>query len=631
MQERLLVRTFAALLVSHRFITRRFLSFDNACISRHNSMKDIEELKKRLRDIFAETTETDSVPELRDMTDKRIDDTNVNPTADLDDTPTYEHGALAFLKQVGKRNQFKVNILHKSDDDALCSFKYQGGYFAAHVSTREAVVSIQFTRYAELPYTKDNYIRALQACHRFNMYYRYAKFTFAYDESSNSLVFNISIETIEPSERIFISYLELVLRMANDSRDYINGPKQGRLPAVGAMPDDDEDFISLRRDLYRLAKAEMEQEDKNIRKRNRKAERPQNDSLGEYLTYLFDGEQTEDLLGLTIQSSEGLRELTDPIEIAEFKVMGSVVQGTGRKASFVSMSPVVITVDATAAHYIFTLHPLLNEKDFLSARLTAVRTPHEFLQNHTPAAVYTPQAFSIKLCHLKKTRKANVRDKEETQKEPFIPGLTAQYEEQFRNAHELVQSEFYLQAIVLLQPIYEAVKMKYWELRGHDRDLFFAVCYDLGFCYTELRLFEKAYFYLDLTRDSNRYDCEQMYFNSLAEGRDVRIFEDLQSEIEEVRRSIHNMRAEDSDTDDEDETDEEIFGEMGQAGLNRMIEYYAFLQRRLGYSQINFGYLDAAEETFRQLLKHDGSRDYAKQELKHIARLRTNEQHRKLH
>ena len=62
-----------------------------------------------------------------------------------------------------------------------------------------------------------------------------------------------------------------------------------------------------------------------------------------------------------------------------------------------------------------------------------------------------------------------------------------------------------------------------------------------------------------------------------------------------------------------------------------MIEYYAFLQRRLGYSQINFGYLDAAEETFRNLLKHDGSREYAEQELKRIARLRTSEQHRKLH
>lgn len=602
-------------------------------------MKDMDEIKKRLREMFVDSSETDTADTVSgqsDMTSSgQTGDTDVDSVTVpvIDNPPTCEHGALAFIKQVGKRNQFRVNVIHKSDDDALCSFKYQGGYFAAHVSIKEAVVSIQFSRYAVLPYTKDNYIRALQVCHRFNMYYRYAKFTFAYDSETNSLMFNISIETIDPSEQVFLSYLEMSLRMANDSRDYINGPKQGRLPAVSPMPDDDEDFINLRRDLYRLAKAEMEQEDMDIRKRKPKAERPQNDSVSEYLTYLFDGEQTEDLLGLTVQSSDGLQELTDPKQIEGFKVLGSVVKGTGRKAAFVSMSPVVITVDATTSHYIFTLHPLLDEKDFLSVRLTAVRTPHEFVQKYTPAAAYVPQAFSIKLCQSKKSRKADAKNRggDDRKKETFIPSVTAEYEELFRNAHELVQNEFYLQAIVLLHPIYEAVKMKYWELRGHDRDLFFAVCYDLGFCYTELRLFEKAYFYLDITRNSNRYDCEQMYFNSLAEGRDVRIFEDLQSEIDEIRRSIHNMRSEDSDNEEIDEENEDIFAEIGQAGLDRMIEYYAFLQRRLGYSQINFGYLDAAEETFRQLLKHEGSRDYAKQELKHIARLRTNEQRRKLH
>ena len=201
----------------------------------------------------------------------------------------------------------------------------------------------------------------------------------------------------------------------------------------------------------------------------------------------------------------------------------------------------------------------------------------------------------------------------------------------FQEAHNLVQNEFYIQAIVLLQPIYEQMKLKYWELRGHDRDLFFAVCYDIGYCYTEMQLFEKAYFYLDITRNSNRYDCEQMYFNALAEGRDPRIFEDLQGEIEEIRNSIQSMRAENTDDEDDNEDSENIFGEVHQVGLNRMIEYYAFLLRRLGYAQINFGYLDAAEETFRQLLKHEGSREYAKKELKHIATLRTNEQRRRLH
>lgn len=603
-------------------------------------MKDLEKIKKHLRDIFAESLQEMASEEgdkdaPREQEAVSVEEKAVVPDEDTDDgnAPGYEKGALAFLREVGKRNQFKLHMLHKSDDDALCTFKYQGGYFVVRVNLKEPLVFLQFVRFAVLPYTKDNYIRALQICHRCNSCYCYAKFTFTFEDDTNNLLFNIAIETIEPSERVFLSYLGMCMRMANETRDYISGSKQGRLPSVNPMPEDDEDFINLRRDLYRLAQAEMTQEDKSIRKRKPKAKRPQADSLAEYLTYLFDGEQQEDLLSLTVQSSAGVRELTDSEQIAGFKLLETVIEGTGRKASFVSTSPVVITVDATANHYIFTLHPLLDEKDFLSVRMTAVRTPHEFLQNYTPAAVYTPQAFSLKLCYPKKAKKAAAASKKDADKqESLVPGRTEMYVDLFHHAHELVQNEFYMQAIVFLQPVYEALKMKYWELRGHDRDLFFAVCYDLGFCYTELRLFEKAYFYLDITRNSNRYDCEQMYFNSLAEGRDVRIFEDLQSEIEEIRHSIHNLRAEDSDPDGvDDENDDFYGGEIGQVGLNRMIEYYAFLQRRLGYSQINFGYLDAAEETFRQLLKHDGSRDYAEQELKRIARLRTNEQHRKLH
>ena len=54
----------------------------------------------------------------------------------------------------------------------------------------------------------------------------------------------------------------------------------------------------------------------------------------------------------------------------------------------------------------------------------------------------------------------------------------------------------------------------------------------------------------------------------------------------------------------------------------RLVDYYAFLQRRRGYSQINFGYSDDAKETFKQLLDHEGSRAYAEQELKYIEKIR---------
>ncbi|MCR4665646.1 MAG: hypothetical protein K5660_09830 [Paludibacteraceae bacterium] len=614
-------------------------------------MKNLDKIKKHLQDMLLEVITDTSSDTSNDKTSKiavdspskdkdtpvNINESELPDIADIlnedeeDNTPTHKDGALNFIKQVGKRNQFKVAVLHTSDDNSFCGFRYQGGYFIARAGVKEPYIFLQFGRFAEMPYNADNYQRALQICHRCNSALGYGKFTFNYDEESNSLLFSIAVETIEPSEHAFISYMGMMMRMANEVREYISGHKQGHLPYNGSIPDDDEDLINIRRDLYRLAKAEMKQQDKAIREHNPKARKPKSDTVGEYLSYLFDGEQPADLLSLTVQSSQGVQELTDHKQIYDFNLLSCAVRGKGKKASFVSDNPIVLTLDAATNHYIFTLHPVGAEKEFLSMRLTAVRTPHEFMQDYTPAPVYVPKAYSLKLCFIKTTKKA-VQPTET--REPFIPGLTSDYADQFRKAHELVQNEFYYQAIVMLQPIYEAIKMRYWDMRGRDRDFFFAVCYDLGFCYTSLRLYEKAYFYLDITRNSNRYDCEQMYFNSLAEGRDVRIFEDLQGEIDETRRSIQNARAEisDSESDDIDNDSDDFFVESNaNGGLNRLVDYYAFLQRRLGYSQINFGYLDAAEETFRNLLKHEGSRDYAKQELKHIALLRTNEQHRKLH
>lgn len=601
-------------------------------------MKDLEKIKKHLRDIFAESLgeslsgegkeappeETVSVPagEKPAMPAEEADGGNA---------PGYEHGALAFLRAVGRRNQFKVNVLHKSGNDALCAFKYQGGYFVVRLDVKQPFVFLQFVRFAELPYSKDNYRYAMHLCHRCNVCYSYAKFTFTYEEESHSLQFNIAIETIEPSERAFVAYLGICMRIANEVREYVSGSKEGELPFIGNMPPDTEEDIGGRRDVYLLAKAEMAYEDRDIRRDRPQARRPQTGSVGEYLAYLFDGEQTEDLLSLTVQTDGQVREITGPQLIADYVPMSSVVSGKGRKAKFVSQSPVVLTIDATSNHYVFTLHPLLDEKDFLSVRMTAVRTPHEFLQQEPPSAVYTPQAFSLKLCHTKKAAKPAEDDSQPNKKERFITGYVSKSLFLFQRADELVRNECYLQALVLLHPAYESLKMQYWELQGRSRALFFAICYDIGFCYTGLRLFEKAYFYLDLARESNRYDCEQMYFNSLAEGRDIRIFEDLQSEIEETRRSIQDARSEEYDLNDEETDSDDIYGETADRRISRMMEYYAFLQRRLGYSQINFGFLDAAEETFRKLLRHDGSRDYARQELKRIARLRTSGQPRKPH
>ncbi len=538
--------------------------------------------------------------------------------------PTCENDAYSFLQTVGERNQFEIKTLHKDDETALCTFTYQGGAFIVRAGVDNPSMTIQFAGYDRLAYTRDNYHRALALCHRCDTLYRYAKFTFTYDEEDNQLVFHLFFETIAPTEEALLTYLGISQRIAYEVRDYISGSKQDSLPSGGSLPEDDDDWINVRRDLYQLTLSEMAHERKAIRKRNAKAQTPQHNTIAEYLQYLFDGEQPEDLLSMTVQTQEGVQEITDGKHIASFNLIPCLVQGKGEKARFASTTPAVLTLEATTNHYVFTLHPLLDQPEFLTMRLTAVKTPHEYLQSYAPRDVYVPQAVSLKICYKKK---ATLKREKEPSTLPAslqskIRDIKMQVE-QFHHAHEHVQGGFYLQAIAELKPIYEEMKMRYWEMMNQEKALFYAVCYDLGHCYTQLHLYEKAYFYLDLARESDRYDCSQMYFNSLAEGRDVRIFMDLQNEIEETRHTIQNLKSEEEDEDDMPDDDaDNLFGEADNSHLRRMVDYYAFLHRRLGYAQINFGYLDAAEETFRRLLRHAGSRDYAKQELKHIDELR---------
>ena len=61
-----------------------------------------------------------------------------------------------------------------------------------------------------------------------------------------------------------------------------------------------------------------------------------------------------------------------------------------------------------------------------------------------------------------------------------------------------------------------------------------------------------------------------------------------------------------------------------QEHRDQLIDYMAFLRRRRGYAQINFGYLDDAKETFESLLNHEGSREYAEQEIAYIETLKKN-------
>lgn len=543
---------------------------------------------------------------LRDKKESRIEESRERVADAAVSTPTgttpsqgtdsrQVQSAIDFLNEVASRNQFVVTEYERDEEWVTCSFEYQGGKFLCYAGVKNDELLMQFRGIADCPYTPDNYEKVRTLCHNFTRRYRYAKFVYSYNNDDNELLLHILIESIGPSEEAFMHYVYLCFQMANEVRNQLaNGESVS-----------EEEIFDTERDAQMLMDAELIHEYNEHAKKHSHRASPEHGTIGEYLAYLFNGEQVEDLLSLTIQNVNGTREITQRDLIAKYDILSAIIEGTGNDAAFMGeSSPAVLTVDAATNHYVFTLHPLSGDRDVLSVRMTAVCTPHEFLQNYVPNATYVPRAISMRLCYVK-------TDLPDTDAEADQELPHTDMGAQVKHGHKLLQQQCYLQAIAVLTPIFQQLKSRFFNLNEREKNMFYQVCFYLGFCYSDLRIFDKGFYYLDMVKDCNRFDYSQEYINCITNSGDPCIFTVLNNEADAIRKQLEEM-----------EKDDNRGTERMMAHQERLWDYFAFLQRRRGYAQISFGFLDDAEETFKQLLEHDGSRTYAENELKYIEKLR---------
>lgn len=501
--------------------------------------------------------------------------------------------AFVFLQSVARNNQIKVEELDRDEDWVTCVFDYQGGHYICYCGADNDELLIHFNRVEIVPYSQENYEKVQSLCQRLTKLYRYAKFVYDYDAQENQMSIDIRFECISPREDTFINYLNLCFDGARAVADAIKNP-----------PVSDDIIMGLQRDRVMLVDAERIYEENAFRSSHPSSKAPNHGTLGEYISYLFDEENVQDMLSLTIQNEEGVSKIVQKDKITGFDLLSAIVDDSGEVAKMRSSSPAVLTVDAVSNHYVFTLHPLESNDLMLSVRMTAVRTPHEYLQDYVPEATYVPEAVSMRLCYAKVDLPFS--KPEDGQELP-----TTNIVKQMQHGHELMQQKCFLQAIAVMTPVFRKLRNQFFNLKNDKKEMFFSLCFDLGFCYTELHQYEKAFYYLDMANVCNRFDYSQEFFNCLTDGHDVRVFRKLGEEIDAIKQQIDEI-----DKDDDRGTEKM----MEQRG--RLVDYYAFLLRRKGYALIMFDYLNEAEETFKQLLAHEDSREYAEAELKHIEELK---------
>lgn len=498
-----------------------------------------------------------------------------------------------FIHRMSEEYHFNLEETERNDNYVTYEFSFQGGNFmvAAGINTNALSLENSITI---LPYTHKNYEKLLTICHQLNRAYIYYKYWFSFRETDNTFIIYLRIDALNLTSHDFLSIINMCFtgtRLFNDAM------------TCSEDSSEEEKFDSLRNS-YLCINAEMAHEAEIIKKRKPYAVSPNKGTIGEYLSYLFDGEEMVNLLELHVQKDDNLQIIKQRDLIEKFNLFDAVMDYSDKIPHFYSTNPVVLSLEAATNHYVFTLHPLSDNEKFATLRMTAVRTPHEYLQDYVPTATYQPQAFSMILCYLKD----EIPGPNEVDDIP-----TTSFSKQLKHGQNLMYNQYYLQAIAVLTPVYQQLKMKISSLPNKDVELFHSTCYSLGFCYMSIRNYEKAFFYLHIVFNCRMYTYSMALVNCLTDSHDVRVFNYIDllfGEIDEAIKEIDN---------NDDRGTEEMMDHR-----ERLVDFYAFLQRRKGDALIHSGNLTQAEQIFKTLLDHDKSHDYAERQLKHIESLKHN-------
>lgn len=166
--------------------------------------------------------------------------------------------------------------------------------------------------------------------------------------------------------------------------------------------------------------------------------------------------------------------------------------------------------------------------------------------------------------------------------------------------HEAFNEKRYWDALLYLENAFYLLKEKWYgqTLSDEGLDVFYHCCYLIGFCYTEMKLYQKAYYYLSLVWPLDNITYNYEYINCLVNSKDPRAIQEIDDELERL------------DALNEEEITEEIS------------HYHCFLLRRRAHVLTDMHRLDEAEGLLNRLLEVDERVEFIQNELDYIKRLR---------
>ena len=135
------------------------------------------------------------------------------------------------------------------------------------------------------------------------------------------------------------------------------------------------------------------------------------------------------------------------------------------------------------------------------------------------------------------------------------------------------------------------------------KELFYDICYYIGFIYADLGMNVRACYYLNIARESNRIDYIEEFVNCICNMRDPSTLGMVVSYIKDIQEKM---------SANEDE-------------IERLMPMYQFFQRRLLYLLVEYQKWDDAEIQANYMIQNEMDVEFANDELEHIRKMRENE------
>lgn len=171
------------------------------------------------------------------------------------------------------------------------------------------------------------------------------------------------------------------------------------------------------------------------------------------------------------------------------------------------------------------------------------------------------------------------------------------------HGRRLFGNDCYAEALVYLEHAFEHLMLDFYKLRNSQKETFFEVCYLIGFCYSEMRQYDRAMYYLDFTSPLRRITYTTEMVNSMVNSHDFRAEHMVDSLINEL---------ESRQEEDEEE------GPMLDSNVRN---FYHFLRRRKVYLLIERKSYLEVRTMLKKMLDEPENNDFAINELAYLNKI----------